>query len=605
MSQKLLVLLLMVFAAGPAFSKEGESIGGNIKMWIVKSTFGSFKEEDEKALIKMAVSGDTEGILALVKQGRSIVLDRGIKGLVLSEDKINDLYQVLLDPTPTPGIRVWAPRNFLWSAGASEVNPINLPSEEEVADVAPRIPFDVASLPRVPIHFPARRLSDEECTKLTIETEGNPQLTAWCWCNRISQTAEQAIREMMHLPPDRSAVIAPYVVYGPIPDAHNAADTNPRYNTWLVEIQFSLEGDKKIYTAVVDGGRSGVVSCELGEDRPTLRADAAPTVKAQSAPASTSAWLAGMKEADKRSKQQDKPILIYFSALNWDPYSVQMENEVLTQPAFQQFASRNLILVHFNFPIAHTTNAGCSLEGTDLFDHYHTQTFPTFVLVRPTDTGDYSEGGFRTVELSRAVGYLTEEQFLAWLKDNTKDREAAPPETAIPANQSGEQAPIVQDGAQSSIVQEGAPAPMVQDGAPASVVQDGAQASDVQAGAQGENHDFLRWVITAMANYDWRALTTHMVDSQVNYFGHRHAYLSYIISDIRNDSRQFGKQNLTCYWDTFKHEVSGEMFYDSVNVYAVIEEHGGRVHRAMERVTVGYTSGNGQTIYSLTLKVLH
>jgi hypothetical protein len=117
-----------------------------------------------------------------------------------------------------------------------------------------------------------------------------------------------------------------------------------------------------------------------------------------------------------------------------------------------------------------------------------------------------------------------------------------------------------------------------------------------------------------MATYDWQTLTTHFVDGHINYFGHRNASINYIIQDIESDSRIYGRPNYTCYWDTFKQKISqefsaqwsGPMIYDSVNVYAVIEERGGRTHHAMERLTVGYTwTNNRLTIYSITLKVLH
>ena len=46
----------------------------------------------------MAVAGNGDGIMALVKQGKCIPLERGIKALVLYEDKISNLYQILLAP---------------------------------------------------------------------------------------------------------------------------------------------------------------------------------------------------------------------------------------------------------------------------------------------------------------------------------------------------------------------------------------------------------------------------------------------------------------------------------------------------------------------------
>src|SRR5271165_1609345 len=550
--KRLLILLLLIWTVGPAFSKEGESTGDNAKMWVVKSTFGSFKEEDEEALLTMAVAGNGDGIIALVKQGKSIPLERGIKALVLYEDKISNLYQILLDPDPkTPGkeSRVWAPRNFLWSAGGTpDMNKVPLPSEERVVNVVPVIPFDPASLPRVPIHFPAKRLSFDEVITLSMRTEGNPINSAWCWCSSIAPNAKEAIKEMMQLT-DYDLLVKPYVVYGPIPEEHNAIDTNEKYNTWLVEIQFGRPDDSRVYTAVVHGGFSTITSCELGEDKPTLKAgseapektdvstaQAEATENGSPAPVDQAAsvsftWLTGMKEASVQATQQNKDILINFTGLSWNSYCVQMEHEVLSQSPFQQFASQNLVLVKFDFP--RTLNQA-SREGAEWRDHYNIQTFPTFILVN-------SAG----IEISRFVGYAPETQFLNWLKAN-KNKESAIPETA---------APVVQGG----------------------------------------DHDFLLSIITAIANYDWNTLTHHMLEGQVNYFGHRHANIGYIINDIQNDSRQFGKQNLTCYWNTFTHEVSQNMVYDSVDIYAVVEERGGRTHRAMERLTVGYADVNGQT----------
>jgi hypothetical protein len=63
----------------------------------------------------------------------------------------------------------------------------------------------------------------------------------------------------------------------------------------------------------------------------------------------------------------------------------------------------------------------------------------------------------------------------------------------------------------------------------------------------------------------------------------------------------------------FTHEVSGEysahwngpMIYDSINVYSEVQERFGRLHRALTRLTVGYTVENGvPNIYGLVLKVL-
>jgi hypothetical protein len=48
---------------------------------------------------------------------------------------------------------------------------------------------------------------------------------------------------------------------------------------------------------------------------------------------------------------------------------------------------------------------------------------------------------------------------------------------------------------------------------------------------------------------------------------------------------------------------TGPTLYDSINVYSVVTERNG-VHRAMTRLTGGYTVNNGAPDYALTMKVL-
>jgi hypothetical protein len=125
--------------------------------------------------------------------------------------------------------------------------------------------------------------------------------------------------------------------------------------------------------------------------------------------------------------------------------------------------------------------------------------------------------------------------------------------------------------------------------------------------------NFILSVEAALSNHDWRTLSNYLADGHVNYFGHRYATVSYIANDMQNDTRIYGRWHSTYYPETFTREVSNEysphwvgpMIYDSINVYSVVEERGVRVHRAMVRLTVGYTYVNGDAIiYALVLKVL-
>jgi Trypsin-like peptidase domain len=129
----------------------------------------------------------------------------------------------------------------------------------------------------------------------------------------------------------------------------------------------------------------------------------------------------------------------------------------------------------------------------------------------------------------------------------------------------------------------------------------------------GNPWDFIVSVEKNLNEHNWRGLAPYLVDGHVNYFGHRDATLQYIARDMENDRLQYPSSQATYYADTFTHEVSdeysphwtGPMLYDSINVYSVVTERSGRVHRALIRLTVGYTLNNGALrIYALVMKVL-
>jgi hypothetical protein len=125
--------------------------------------------------------------------------------------------------------------------------------------------------------------------------------------------------------------------------------------------------------------------------------------------------------------------------------------------------------------------------------------------------------------------------------------------------------------------------------------------------------EFIVSVEKDLNDHNWRDLASHLVDGHVNYFGHRLATVQYIAHDMESDAVNYPSSRTKYYPDTFTHEISNEysphwngpMIYDSINVYSVITETKGRIHRAMTRLTVGYTVDNGVLgIYALVMKVL-
>jgi len=131
---------------------------------------------------------------------------------------------------------------------------------------------------------------------------------------------------------------------------------------------------------------------------------------------------------------------------------------------------------------------------------------------------------------------------------------------------------------------------------------------------RGNPWDFIVYVEKSLNEHNWGYFRAYIPpDGQLNYFGHRNATLEYRQRDMENDRKRYTSSKSTYYPQSFTHEISqeysprwsGPMLYDSINVYGDITERGGRVHRALTRLTVGYTDNAGRyTIYALVLKVL-
>jgi hypothetical protein len=123
----------------------------------------------------------------------------------------------------------------------------------------------------------------------------------------------------------------------------------------------------------------------------------------------------------------------------------------------------------------------------------------------------------------------------------------------------------------------------------------------------------IKWAIETVNNHNWQALAPYMTDGRLNYFGTRHATLRQIRQEMEYDASHYGRW--TANWDTatFRHDSSdeyssywvGPMQYDSITAYVQVDEPGVRVHRALERFTVGYTFvGEELKIYAIVMKVL-
>jgi thioredoxin-related protein len=61
-------------------------------------------------------------------------------------------------------------------------------------------------------------------------------------------------------------------------------------------------------------------------------------------------WQTNYKQALAQAAKENKQVLLDFTGSDWCPYCIQMDREVLGKSQFENFASKNLVLVKLDYP---------------------------------------------------------------------------------------------------------------------------------------------------------------------------------------------------------------------------------------------------------------
>lgn len=121
-------------------------------------------------------------------------------------------------------------------------------------------------------------------------------------------------------------------------------------------------------------------------------------------------WLTDLKEANVQAAREGKAVLINFTGSDWCPWCIKLRQEVFSQPEFEAFAAKNLVLVEIDFPKRtplppeqQKVNAGWAAQ-------YRVEGFPTVVFLdrqgREVHRAGYRPGGAQVFlqNVSAAIG---------------------------------------------------------------------------------------------------------------------------------------------------------------------------------------------------------
>ena len=110
-----------------------------------------------------------------------------------------------------------------------------------------------------------------------------------------------------------------------------------------------------------------------------------------------SSWVTDYKKAQEDAKAGKKLVLLEFTGSDWCGWCMKLDKEVFSTPEFQNYASRNLILVKVDFPRRRPQTEALKKQNLQLAQKYDIQGFPTIIVLngQGEKLGElgYMEGG--------------------------------------------------------------------------------------------------------------------------------------------------------------------------------------------------------------------
>lgn len=108
-------------------------------------------------------------------------------------------------------------------------------------------------------------------------------------------------------------------------------------------------------------------------------------------------WKTNLDEALAVAKKENKDVLINFTGSDWCQWCKRLSDEVFSKSQFEEFASKNLVLVKIDFPRNIEQSNATKFYNQKLANMYGVEGFPTIILLDKNGRGilktGYIQGG--------------------------------------------------------------------------------------------------------------------------------------------------------------------------------------------------------------------
>jgi protein disulfide-isomerase len=92
-------------------------------------------------------------------------------------------------------------------------------------------------------------------------------------------------------------------------------------------------------------------------------------------------WKTNLEQAVAQAKKDNKAVLVNFTGSDWCIWCKRLNSEVFSQKEFEEYASKNLVLVRLDFPRDIQQTEATKLYNNTLAQKYGIQGFPTILIL--------------------------------------------------------------------------------------------------------------------------------------------------------------------------------------------------------------------------------
>jgi thioredoxin-related protein len=94
-----------------------------------------------------------------------------------------------------------------------------------------------------------------------------------------------------------------------------------------------------------------------------------------------SSWQTDYRSAQDKAKVGHKLLLVDFTGSDWCGWCKRLKAEVFSKPEFQDYASKNLVLLEIDFPRRKPQSDAIKRQNQELAEEYQIQGFPTIIVL--------------------------------------------------------------------------------------------------------------------------------------------------------------------------------------------------------------------------------